>query len=150
MRPECCMSVSWTVVCLIVCRWLAGSQSRLSCCEKVLYAVEASGLLSSQPGIAHRITPKSPDDIKVLVACELFKLSGCAFKDWHYAVAAVSTHSLLLLVRLVRCVQGMCDRRDKVDRKHAHQNNLDKLSCCNRRKSGWLRNLGVDNSRRLV
>lgn len=64
--------------------------------------------------------------------------------------SAISIYSHCLLVRLVCCVPGMCDRHDKGDRKHAHQNNLDKLSCCSRRKSEWLRNLGVDNFRRLV
>jgi hypothetical protein len=60
------------LLCLSVCRWLVGPQSRLGCCEKLVDALEASGLLSSQPGITHRITPKSLDDIKVLVACGLF------------------------------------------------------------------------------
>jgi len=83
----------------------------------------------------------------------------------------MSTHIPSLLVRLVRCVLGKgfasskvvvapkvgflpqsllcshrlgkCDRRDKDRRK------LDRLSCCNRRKSEWLRNLCADNLGRL-
>jgi hypothetical protein len=88
LTGPCGLSVVREFLCLVVGRWLVGSQPRLSCGEKLVYAVEASGLLSGQSCITHRITPKSPHDIKVLVACDFFKLSGCAFKDWHYAGAS--------------------------------------------------------------